>query len=87
MRDAAALEEQRNNAPYATMIEPPRIEAGSDTAHTDDVPHEIVDIGGVMAAPVRSFFQIDAVALRLVLPATWSRRSSSAIAWIENVAW
>jgi Phage capsid family len=74
-------------AGIATVIEPPRIEASSATAHTDDVPKEIVDIGGVLAAPVRSFFQIDAVALRLVLPASFARRSANAVAWVTATKW
>ncbi len=73
-------------AGLATVIEPPRIEASSATAHTDTAPTDIATAGGV-AYPTRSFFQIDAVALRLTLPVCWARRSASGVAWIQNTLW
>lgn len=74
-------------AAIATVIEAPEIEAGNDTAHMDTLPGEIVDIGGVWAAPVRSLWQTDSVGLRFVLRATWARRSASAVAWVQNTSW
>jgi hypothetical protein len=72
----------------ATVVEPPRIEAGNQmVVHRETQPGEIVDIGGVSASPVGSVYQTDSVGLRLVQPVTWGLRSPSAVAWIENVAW
>jgi hypothetical protein len=74
-------------AAVATVVEAPEIEAGTDTVQTDDAPGELVDIGGVWARPVRSLWQTDSVGLRFVMPATWARRSASAVAWIESTSW
>lgn len=77
-------------AALATVIEPPRIDRGESAAvHMDTVPSDISTAGSpaVVAYPVGSMFQIDAVSLRLILPATWARRSPSAVAWIQNTVW
>jgi hypothetical protein len=75
-------------AALATVIEPPRIESSGATVHMEEAtPGDIVDIGGVLAYPVKSLWQSDSVAIRFILPATWGRRSAAAVAWIENVAW
>ncbi len=75
-------------AGIATVVESPLIEAGSDAVvHMDDQPGELVDIGGVWARPICSLWQTDSVGLRFVMPATWARRSPSAVAWIEGAKW
>jgi hypothetical protein len=74
-------------AAIATVVEAPEIEAGTDTVQTDDAPGELVDLGGVWARPVRSMWQTDSVGLRFILPATWARRSASAVAWISGANW
>lgn len=75
-------------AGIATSISAPRIEASSAAAvqHADPAA-DISDIGGVLAAPVLSTFQIDAVNLKLVQPATWGVRSPTAIAWVQGTNW
>jgi hypothetical protein len=72
-------------AALATAVETPRIEARSVTAHMAEPASDIVDLGGVLATPVMSMFQIDSIALRLIMPATWALRSAGAVAWVENV--
>ena len=52
-----------------------------------DAPNELVSVGGALAAPIRSAFQTYSIALRFILPATWARRSSSAVAWIQGAGW
>ena len=72
-------------AGLATAVDAPRIEAGTEvTLHMNDAPEELVSAGGVLAAPIRSAFQTD---LRFMLPATWSRRSSKAVAWVQGAGW
>jgi hypothetical protein len=67
----------------ATVIEPPRIEAGSDPiVQMDDQPS-----GDVMTGPTISLFQSDQVGLRFIMPATWGLRSPAAVAWITGAAW
>jgi hypothetical protein len=76
-------------AGIATSISAPRIEASTAAAvhHEDATPADISDIGGVLAYPVKSTFQIDSVNLKLVQPATWGLRSPTAVAWLQNVNW
>lgn len=49
-----------------------------------DLPRHIVD--GTPAMPVRSLFQTDALALRMLLRAAWGMRASH-VAWTTNVNW
>jgi hypothetical protein len=55
--------------------------------HMETTPGEIVDIGGMMAKPIRSMFQTDSAGLRFILPATWALRSPQAIVWVEGATW
>jgi hypothetical protein len=41
----------------------------------------------VVAAPAVSAFQSDLISLRMILNVTWGLRHSSAVAWMQNVAW
>jgi hypothetical protein len=76
-------------AGLATVVDVPRIEASSEVAlHMEDAnPLALVSAGGVVAAPIRSAFQTDSIALRFILRATWARRSSSAVAWVQGAGW
>jgi hypothetical protein len=42
--------------------------------------------GGTAAVPVRSVFQTDAVALKMVLQASFGMRASH-VAWVQNTTW
>jgi len=57
------------------------------TLHMEDTdPEHIVD-GGTAAAPtVRSMFQTDSLALRMLLRAAWAMRAAH-VAWVTNVHW
>jgi hypothetical protein len=66
----------------ATVVEPPRIEASAAMVQMDDQPS--VD---PMVGPTISLYQSDKIGLKFVLPATWSLRSPSGVAWVENVTW
>ncbi|MCD9110094.1 phage major capsid protein [Bradyrhizobium japonicum] len=70
-------------AALATVIEPPRIEASSGPMlQMDDQPS-----ADPMSGPTISLFQSDEVGLRFILPASWSLRSPSGVAWIEATNW
>jgi hypothetical protein len=49
--------------------------------HMNDTPLPIVN-GGAPAAPARSLFQTDAIALKMRWPVTWALRDARAIAWL-----
>jgi hypothetical protein len=71
-------------AGVATVVEAPRIDASQDLSiQSVDVPADELMASG----PVYSMFQKDSVSLKLVMPATWVRRSISAAAWIQSVKW
>jgi hypothetical protein len=66
----------------------PQIDASRDAAiHMASPASELVDIGGVMATPIKSMTQVDGVALRLRMPCAWALRSPVALAWLDNVVW
>lgn len=73
----------------ATVVESPRLDASGEVGslNMEDAPAEIVDGSGTVARPIMSVFQTDSTALRLIMPATWALRSSSAVAWVEGVHW
>jgi hypothetical protein len=76
------------NAVVSAIEGPPQIDARQDASvHFDDTPAEIVNVGGVMARPVRSVFQTDEVALRLRWPISWGLRSSAGLAWVSGTTW
>lgn len=69
-------------AALATVIEPPRIEASSTMVQMDDQPS-----ADPLTGPTISLYQTDSIGLRFILPATWSLRSPSGVAWVDNVTW
>lgn len=69
-------------AAVATVVEPPRIEASGAMVQMDDQPSD-----DVMTGPTISLYQSDSIGLRFILPVTWSLRSPSGAAWVENVTW
>jgi hypothetical protein len=76
------------NALASALEGVPQIDANTSAAiHYDTVPGEIVDVGGVRAAPVGSLFQTDEVGLRLRWPLSWALRDSRGVAWIQNINW
>jgi hypothetical protein len=52
----------------------------------DTTPKDIVS-GGVASVPVKSFFQIDVVGLRMVLRASWGMRNPKHVAIVSGVTW
>jgi HK97 family phage major capsid protein/HK97 family phage prohead protease len=70
--------------------EAPRLEISDQaTLHMEDTnPADLV--GGspaVTAAPQRSLFQTDSLALRMVMPLNWVQRRAGTIAWLQNATW
>jgi hypothetical protein len=66
----------------------PTIEASGDVmVHEADPALPAVDIGGVVASPLRSVYQTDTTSLRLLLPISWTMRAAGACAVVTNVAW
>ena len=72
--------------------DPPKITVSRETMlHFEDTnPQQIGTVGTppVVAAPARSLWQSDAVAVRLVADLTWSLRAASgAVSWVTGVNW
>lgn len=69
----------------------PRFEVSDQaTLHMEDTTP--VDIGSagtppVVAAPVKSMFQTDSLALRLILPMNWAMRRPGVVSWVAGVNW
>jgi hypothetical protein len=70
-----------------TAMSAPVIDASRSTAtHMASPASELVDIGGILAMPIRSMFQTDSVDERLRMPVAWALRSPVALAWMD-VTW
>ena len=71
--------------------EGPRFEISDQaTLHLDDTaPADIGTPGtpGVVAAPVKSMWQTNSLALRLILPINWTIRRPGTVAWVAGVTW
>lgn len=71
--------------------EGPRFDVSDQaTLHEEDTtPAALVGAGspGVVAAPQRSLFQTDSIALRMILPVNWVQRRPGTLAWIQNATW
>jgi hypothetical protein len=65
----------------AAISPEPEIEASTAAElHMNDTPLPIVN-GGAPAAPARSLFQTDSVALKMRWPLSWAIRDPRAVAW------
>lgn len=67
-----------------------RYEVARHTAvHMETAPSQIATVGtpNVIAAPVRSLFQTDAVGVKLLIEMDWALRTTGAIAWTQTVTW
>lgn len=68
----------------------PEIDVSQHTAlHMSDTPEQISTPGSpaTVAAPVRSMFQTDGIAVRMILDIAFGKRSASAAAYIDNFDW
>lgn len=61
------------------------------TLHFEDTTPLQVTSGAqgsaVAATPVRSMFQTDSLALRMILPMNWAMRRTGSVAWVTAVTW
>jgi hypothetical protein len=54
----------------------------------DTTPLPIGQPGNIVAAPSRSLWQTDSVAIRCILDAAWALRATGAVAWIQTgITW
>jgi HK97 family phage major capsid protein/HK97 family phage prohead protease len=67
----------------------PRMEMSDQaTLHMEDTnPQELVASPSTVAAPQRSLFQTDSLALRMVLPLNWLQRRAGTVAYTTAVSW
>jgi len=69
----------------------PRFEVSDQaTLHEEDTaPLPLASPGtpAVVAAPIRSLWQTDSLALRLILPMNWTIRRAGVVAWTQNITW
>ncbi len=71
--------------------EAPRFEISDQaTLHMEDTTPLAIGTPGtpaVVAAPVRSLYQTDSLALRLIMPLNWTLRRTGVVAWMAGVTW
>lgn len=78
-------------AALAFAVNPvPDIDVSAEAVlHMDDDPDPIVSAGspGTTAAPVRSMFQTDCLAIRLIADLSWQKLHEDAVAYMEGIGW
>nr|MBA3572684.1 phage major capsid protein [Pyrinomonadaceae bacterium] len=60
------------------------------TLHMEDTTPLAISAAGApntVAAPVRSLYQTDSMALRMIMDVNWGMRRAGVIAWTQNVTW
>jgi HK97 family phage major capsid protein/HK97 family phage prohead protease len=60
------------------------------TLHMEDTTPLAIGTPGTpntVAAPVRSMFQTDSIALRMIMPMNWIMRRAGLVAWVTGVTW
>lgn len=57
------------------------------TLHMSDAPGELVTAAGTVNDPMRSLYQTNSLALRMILPITWKMRRSGMVQWIDTTTW
>jgi HK97 family phage prohead protease len=79
-------------ADFASLTgDDPRFELSDQaTLHMEDTTPLAIGTPGApptVAAPVRSMFQTDSIALRMILPMNWIMRRAGLVAWVTGVTW
>lgn len=76
------------NAIAASITDAPRFEVSRETVlHMEDVSPDAVSVVGTpnaVSAPLRSLFQHDLLAAKIVMPCSWLRRSNQGVAFIDT---
>lgn len=60
------------------------------TLHMEDTTPLAIGTAGspnTVAAPVRSLWQTDSIALRMIMPMNWTLRRTGVLAWTQSVTW
>lgn len=55
--------------------------------HMSDAPGEIVTAAGSVNDPIRSLWQTNSLALRMIINLTWKMRRSGMVQWIDTTTW
>jgi hypothetical protein len=76
------------NALVSAFRGTPTIEADRESEYVmNDVPGEVVTVGGMTGAPIASLFQTDRVGLRIGMFTNWVLRAPGAVAWVSGATW
>jgi hypothetical protein len=69
--------------------EAPRMEMSDQaTLHMEDTsPQDLVVSPSTVAAPQKSLFQTDSLALRMIMPLNWVQRRAGTVATVAGVTW
>lgn len=78
-------------ADFVTVEGAPRFDLSDQaTLHLEDTTPLAIGTAGspaTVAAPVRSLYQTDSVALRMIMDLNWTLRRAGVVAWTETITW
>jgi HK97 family phage major capsid protein/HK97 family phage prohead protease len=76
---------------FATSVGVPRFDVSDQAVlHMEDTTPLAIGTAGTpatVAAPTRSLYQTDSMALRLIWPMDWAVRRANTVAWVTNMSW
>jgi HK97 family phage major capsid protein/HK97 family phage prohead protease len=73
----------------ATGDEPQFSVSDQATLHMEDTAPQAIGVSGSATAPIRSLWQTDSIAVRMMLDISWAMRRTtpSVVAWTQTVTW
>lgn len=77
-------------AAFASVVGPMDAQSSDEPIVTENTEPAAIGSPGtppVVAAPVRSYWQTDALSLRSILDANWKLRRTGAVSWMSGVEW
>ena len=71
----------------ATGDEPQFSVSDQATLHMEDTAPQAIGVSGSATNPIRSLWQTDSIAVRMMLDISWDMRRTGVVAWTQTITW
>lgn len=71
----------------ATGDEPQFSVSDQATLHMEDTAPQAIGVSGSATNPIRSLWQTDSIAVRMMLDISWAMRRTGVVAWTQTITW
>ncbi len=73
---------------FSATGDDPRFDVSDQAVlHMEDTAPQQIGVSGSATNPIRSMFQTDSIALRMMLDVNWAMRRTGVVAWVSGVTW